>query len=135
MVEMAKKAALFAAGAAVQKYLEALEDQQEILAGLADLVIETFAMESALLRALRAVERDGAEQAALKVAMVRAYVSDAIPRFDATARTVLAAVEEGDTLRTLLAGLRRFLRHTPRNTVALRRTIAQRLVHQGRYTS
>ncbi len=135
MVEMAKKAALFAAGAAVQKYLEALEDQQEILAGLADLVIETFAMESALLRALRAVERDGAEQAALKVAMVRAYVSDAIPRFDATARTVLAAVEEGDTLRTQLAGLRRFLRHTPRNTVALRRTIAQRLVHQGRYTS
>lgn len=135
VVAMAKKAALFAAGVAVQKYLEAIEEQQEVLAGLADLVSETFAMESALLRAQRAVERDGADHAALKVAMVQVYVTDAIPRLDATARTVLAAVEEGDTLRTQLAGLRRFLRHTPKNTVALRRRIAERLIQHGRYTS
>ncbi len=135
VVAMAKKAALFAAGVAVQKYLEAIEDQQEVLAGLADLVSETFAMESALLRAQRAVERDGTDQAALKVAMVQVYVTDAIPRLEATARTVLAAVEEGDTLRTQLAGLRRFLRHTPKNTVALRRRIAEKLIQQGRYTS
>ncbi len=132
-VAMAKKAVLFTAGVAVQKYLDAIEDQQEVLAGIADLVIDAFAMESLLLRARRAVEREGAEPAALKIAMAQVYVTDALPRIDATARTVLAAVEEGDTLRTQLAGLRRFLRYTPKNTVALRRMIADRLLQHGRY--
>jgi len=135
LVSMAKKVVLFTAGAAVQKFLDALEEQQEILAGIADLVIETFAMESALLRALRAVEHDGREQAAMKTAMVESYVNDAVPRIDAVARTVLAAVAEGDGLRTQLAGLRRFLRYTPKNTIALRRMIAERLIQQGRYTN
>jgi len=71
----------------------------------------------------------------VKTAMVQSYVHDAVPRIDATARTVLGAVEEGDGLRTQLAGLRRFLRYTPRNTIALRRMIAERLIQQGRYTS
>ncbi len=133
-VAMAKKAILLTAGVAVQKYLEAIEEQQEVLAGIADLVIETFAMESGLLRARRALEREGAEAAALKIAMIRTYINDALPRLEATAKSVLAAVEEGDTLRTQLAGLRRFLRHTPINTVALRRSIADRLVAQQRYT-
>ncbi len=133
LVAMTKKVVLFTAGVAVQKYLDAIEDEQEVLAGVADLVIETFAIESAVLRALQATARDGAEQAAMKVAMAQAYVSDAIPRLDATARMVLAAVEHGDTLRTQLAGLRRFLRHTPSNTVALHRTIADRLIQHQRY--
>jgi alkylation response protein AidB-like acyl-CoA dehydrogenase len=132
-VVMAKKAVLFTAGVAVQKYLDAIEDQQEVLAGIADLVIDAFAMESLLLRARRAVEREGAESAALKIAMAQVYITEALPRIDATARTVLAAVEEGDTLRTQLAGLRRFLRYTPKNTVARRRMIADRLLEQGRY--
>lgn len=133
LVSMVKKATLLTAGVAVQKYLEAIEEQQEVLAGIADLVIETFAMESGLLRAQRAVERDGADAAAMKIAMVRTYINDALPRLDATAKSVLAATEEGDTLRTQLAGLRRLLRHTPINTVALRRMIAGRLVEQRRY--
>jgi len=135
LVAMVKKAALFAAGVAVQKYLEAIEEQQEVLAAIADLVIETFAMESGLLRALKAVGRDGSDAAAAKVAMVRAYINDALPRVDAYAKTVLASVDEGDTLRTELAGLRRFLRYTPINTVALRREIAGRLIAQGRYAA
>ncbi|HLE78276.1 MAG TPA: acyl-CoA dehydrogenase family protein [bacterium] len=135
LVTGAKKAALLVAGVAVQKYMDTIENEQEVLAGLADLVIEIFAMESALLRALKAVKRDGAAAAALKIAMVRSYVHDAIARVDATAKMVLAAAEEGDTLRTELAGLRRFLRYTPVNTVALRRQIADRLVEQGRYTN
>jgi len=134
LVAMVKKAALFAAGVAVQKYLETIEEEQEVLAAIADLVIETFAMESGMLRALKAVERDGSEAAA-KVAMVRVYINDALPRVDAYAKTVLAAVDEGDTLRTELAGLRRFLRYTPINTVALRREIADRLTAQGRYAA
>lgn len=135
LVNMVKKAALFTAGVAVQKYLDQIEHEQEVLAGIADLVIEAFAMESGLLRALRALQRDGAERAAIKIAMIRTYINDAIPRIDATARTVLAAVEEGDTLRTELAGLRRFLRYTPINTVAIRRKIADHLIAQGRYAN
>jgi alkylation response protein AidB-like acyl-CoA dehydrogenase len=134
-VAMVKKATLLVAGVAVQKYMETIENEQEVLAGLADLVIETYAMESALLRARRALERDGADAAALKVAMVRCYVNDALARVDATAKTVLAAAGEGDVLRTQLAGLRRFLRYTPVNTIALKRQIADRLVAQGHYTS
>jgi alkylation response protein AidB-like acyl-CoA dehydrogenase len=133
IVRMVKKAALFAAGVAVQKYLETIEDQQEVLAAIADLVIETFAMESGLLRAERAVARQGEAAAALKVAMIRTYVNDAVARVDATAKTVLGAVEEGDTLRTELAGLRRLLRYTPVNTVALRRQIADAQIASGRY--
>jgi alkylation response protein AidB-like acyl-CoA dehydrogenase len=132
-VTLAKKAVLFAAGVAVQKYLDSIDEQQEVLAGIADLVIETFAMESLLLRARRAVDREGASPAALKVAMVQVYISDALPRIEAAARSVLAAVDEGDTLRTQLAGLRRFLRYTPKNTVALRRMIAGHLLQHGRY--
>jgi alkylation response protein AidB-like acyl-CoA dehydrogenase len=133
IVRMVKKAALFASGVAVQKRLEAIEEEQEILAALADLVIETFAMESGLLRAQRAVQRQGEAEAALKIAMVRTYINDAAARVDATARSVLAAVEEGDTLRTEIAGLRRLLRYTPVNTVALRRQIAEALIASGRY--
>ncbi len=133
LVSMAKKAILLTAGVAVQKYLDAIEEQQEILAGIADLVIETFAMESGLLRAQRAVDREGPEAAEMKIAMTRTYINDALPRLEATAKSVLAAVEEGDTLRTQLAGVRRFLRYTPINTVALRRAIAERLVAQQRY--
>lgn len=132
LVRMVKKAALFAAGVAVQKYLETIEDQQEVLAAIADLVIETFAMESGLLRAQHALQRQG-DEAALKVAMIRTYIHDAVARVDATAKTVLGAVEEGDTLRTELAGLRRLLRHTPPNTVALRRQIADAQIAAGRY--
>ncbi len=128
----AKKAVLFAAGAAVQKHLEALEEQQEILAGIADMIIETFAMESALLRALRAVQRDGA-RADLARDLARVCVNDGLLRVEATGKTVLAAVSDGDTLRTQLAGLRRLLRYTPADTVALRRQIARRLVAAGGY--
>ncbi|MBI2246696.1 MAG: acyl-CoA dehydrogenase family protein [Armatimonadetes bacterium] len=135
LVNMVKKAALFTAGVAVQKYLDQIEHEQEVLAGIADLVIEAFAMESGLLRALRALQRDGAERAAIKIAIIRTYINDAIPRIDATARTVLAAVEQGDTLRAELAGLRRFLRYTPINTVAIRRKIADQLIAHGRYAN
>jgi alkylation response protein AidB-like acyl-CoA dehydrogenase len=128
----AKKATLFVAGAAVQKHLEAIEDQQEVLAGIADMVIETFAMESALLRALRAAQRDG-RRGELSRALTRTYVNDALLRLETTGRVVLAAVAEGDTLRTQLAGLRRLLRYTPVDTVTLRRQIARQLVAEGGY--
>jgi alkylation response protein AidB-like acyl-CoA dehydrogenase len=128
-VALAKKAALFAAGVALQKHAAGIEEEQEILAWLADMVAEIFAMESAVLRAAQA----STGEETLHALLARAYVQEALPRLDGLARQVLAASAEGEDLRTALAGLRRLLRYTPLNTVALQRTIADRAVEAGRY--
>lgn len=128
-VAMAKKAVLFAAGVALQKHAAGLEEQQEILAWLADMVTEIFAMESAVLRAAQS----SATEEALPALLARAYVHEALPRLEGAARQTLAASADGETLRTVLAGLRRLLRYTPLNMVALHRTIAGRAADAGRY--
>jgi len=130
-VEGAKKAALFAAGAALQRHLTAIDEQQEILAWLADMVTEIFAMESAVLRA--AALSGAAGEEVLQVRLARAYLHEALPRVDGLARQVLAASAEGEHLRTMLAGLRRFLRYTPLNAVTEWRAIADRVSDAGRY--
>jgi alkylation response protein AidB-like acyl-CoA dehydrogenase len=127
-----KKTALFAAGAAVQKYLDQLEHQQEILAWIADLVIEVFAAESSILRAKKAHER-GDARADLHALMARAHIQCAIPRVETAARNALSATDEGDALRTELAGLRRLLRFTPANVVHLHRAVAERVVQARGY--
>lgn len=132
LVEGVKKAALFAAGVAVQKHLDQLEHQQEILGWIADLVTETFAAESALLRARKAHDQGNAK-AGLFATMTRAHIHAALPRVEATARHVLAATDEGDTLRTELSGLRRLLRYTPANLVALQREVADAVIRAGGY--
>jgi len=128
-VAMAKKATLFAAGVALQKHAAGIEEQQEILAWLADMVAEIFAMESAVLRAAQSTT--GEET--LPGLLARAYIQEALPRLEGLARQVLAASADGENLRTVLAGLRRLLRYTPLNTVTLQRTIADRAVEAGRY--
>jgi alkylation response protein AidB-like acyl-CoA dehydrogenase len=112
-----KKVALMVLGTAMQTYGEKLTDQQELLTLAADIIIDVYAAESALLRA--AATQPGLHRAAAQV-----YVSDAAGRVELGARAALAAMSEGDTLRTLLAALRRLLKSTPANTVALRRQIA-----------
>lgn len=134
LIDAARRTALFAAGAAAQKYMADLENQQEILGGIADLVIEVFAAESAVLRATKTAARGGSS-AGLQAAMVRFYMDQALPRIEATARRILAATEEGDTLRTMLAGLRRFLKIPPTNAVALGRQIASATIAAGRYVA
>lgn len=116
-----------------QKYLADLENQQEILGGIADLAIEVFAAESVVLRAARTAPRGG-PSADLQAAMVRFHLDDALPRIEATARRVLAATEEGDTLRTMLAGLRRFLKVPAVNAVVLSRQIAAAVIAADGYT-
>jgi len=128
-VAAAKKAALFAAGVALQKHVAGIEEQQEILAWLADMVSEIFAVESAVLRAVQA--SPGEE--ALPALLARAYVQEALPRLEGAARQALAASADGENLRTVLAGLRRLLRYTPVNTVALHRAIADRTANAERY--
>ena len=126
----AKKIALLLMGVAYQKYLMALEKQQEVLAGITDVVMEAFAMESVTLRARRLAESGKGAQAA---EMCRVFTRDAMARIEITARTVLAACSEGDALRANMAVLRRFTKYEPVNAIALRRAIAARLIEAERY--
>lgn len=133
MLEMAKKITLLAAGAAVQKYMMKLADEQEILGWISDMVIEIFAMESALLRAMKTMDRFGDERAELQKAMVKVYVNDAFDRIESLAKQVFSAISEGDTLRTQLSALKKLTRFNPVNTVSLRRQIANHVIKVGRY--
>jgi alkylation response protein AidB-like acyl-CoA dehydrogenase len=134
LVAQAKKLGLFAAGSATQKYMQAIQDQQEIMGAIADMVIETYAMESAVLRAQKLVERNGESASSLPLAMTRAYLAQAMETIEMAARKVIAAVAEGDMLRTQMAILRRLSKYEPFNTVALRQEIAQKVIERGRYT-
>jgi alkylation response protein AidB-like acyl-CoA dehydrogenase len=133
MVEMSKKIGLLVAGAAVQKYMMKLAEEQEILGSISDIVIEVFAMESALLRAMKTMEKSGDEKSQIQKAMVKVYVNDAFDRVESFAKQALAAIAEGDTLRTQLSALKKLTRFTPVNTVALRREIADNVIKMGRY--
>ena len=134
LVAQAKKLGLFAAGAATQKYMQAIQDQQEIMGAIADMVIETYAMESAVLRAQKIAEKQGESAAALPLAMTRVYLTQAMEKVESAARKVIAAVAEGDMLRTQLAILRRLAKYEPFNTIELRQQIAQRVIEEGKYT-
>ena len=125
-----KKTTLLVAGTAMQTLGDALQHEQEVLSLVADLAIDTFAAESALLRA-RAAE--AAANAGLHQAAAGVAVDDAGGRIERAARTALAAIAEGDALRTQLAGLRRLLKPTPVNTVRLRRQLADAAVSRGAY--
>jgi alkylation response protein AidB-like acyl-CoA dehydrogenase len=127
-----KKVALMIIGTAMQTYGDKLTDQQEVLGYAADILIDTYAGDSCVLRAQESGVADPRRHD-LHVAAARVFVHDAGLRVDACARSALAAMAEGDTLRTLLAALRRILKVTPVNTVALRRTLADAAVSEGEY--
>jgi alkylation response protein AidB-like acyl-CoA dehydrogenase len=127
-----KKIALFAAGVASQRYMAALQDQQEIMADLADIISQVFALESALLRA-RKLASSGKSTAGVAAAMTSLLADESIALAEQSARRVLAASAEGDELRTQLAILRRLARFTPQNTVELSRSIARHCIQAERY--
>jgi alkylation response protein AidB-like acyl-CoA dehydrogenase len=124
-----KKVALMSLGLAMQRYGEEVADQQEVLLAIADIVIAVACAESALLRASAA----SGPMAPFHVDAACIYVNDAASRVEASARHVLAAMAEGDTLRTHLAALRRLLKVTPIDTVSRRRRIAEETVRRGNY--
>ena len=133
-----KKIALFTAGVAYQKYLAALAEQQEVVAGVSNIIMEAFAAETAQLRTskLRARKTNaGSSQARSEQAeqITAVLLYDSMNRAEAEAKTVLAACAEGDTLRTHLAVLRRFARQEPLDTIALRRRIARRILEAEKY--
>jgi len=133
LVATAKKIGLFAAGIATQKYMMAIQDQQEIMGAIANMAIDTYAIESAVLRAQKLAARNGEARSALAIAMTRVYMSGALERIESAAKMVVAACSDGDMLRSQLAILRRLCKYEPFNTVALRQTIAQRVIDTGKY--
>jgi butyryl-CoA dehydrogenase len=133
LVAQAKKLGLFVSGAATQKYMQAIQDQQEVMGAIADMTIEIYAMESAVLRAQKMVEQKGEAPAALPIAMTRVYLTQALEKVEAAAKKVIADVAEGDMLRTQLAIVRRLSKHDPFNTIALRQQIAQKTIEAGKY--
>ena len=128
-----KKVVLMVLGTAMQTYGDKLADQQEVLSYIADIISETYASESAVLRAqaVRGVRLQADQE--LQEAAARVYVNDAAQRLEAAARSALAGMSEGDTLRTLLAALRRVLKVSPVNTIALRRVLADAAMQKGGY--
>jgi alkylation response protein AidB-like acyl-CoA dehydrogenase len=133
LVTQAKKLALFASGSASQKYMQAIQDQQEIMGAIADMVIETYAMESAVLRTQKIIEQQGESAAAQPIAMTRVYLSQAFEKVESAARKIIAAVADGDMLRTQLAILRRLSKHEPFNTIELRQRVAHKAIERGKY--
>jgi alkylation response protein AidB-like acyl-CoA dehydrogenase len=127
-----KKTALMVFGLAMQTFGTKLTDEQEVLMHLADISIDVFSAESAVLRA-QAAGAAAAPRAALHADAARVFVNDAAMRIDASARQALAATVDGDTLRTMLAALRRLLKVAPINTVAARRRLADATVERGGY--
>jgi alkylation response protein AidB-like acyl-CoA dehydrogenase len=133
LAKNAKKVGLMTLGTAAQKYMMGLADQQEILIGIADIIMDAYAMESAILRARKLVANQNEDAAARYLDMTRVFCNDAIQRVDAKAKNTLAAMSEGDELRTLLAALRRFTKSTPINTVAARQRIADVMIQANKY--
>jgi len=131
-VKAMKKAALIVLGTAMQIYAEKLADEQEIMSATADILIDVYAAESAVLRAVAAVGA-ASSGAPLHAAAAAAFVNDASGRVEISARNALAGMTDGDTLRTLLAALRRVMKGMPVNTIALRRRLAEAVVQKKGY--
>ncbi|MGH9832623.1 MAG: acyl-CoA dehydrogenase family protein [Blastocatellia bacterium] len=133
LVANSKKVALAVLGTAAQKFMMGLEKQQMILTWAADIIIESYLMDSALGRTLKKIARDGAEKHEAAIDATRLYINDAMGRIESAAKNALAATVEGDELRTLLAALRRFTKYTPLNTSAIRERLADKAVAAGGY--
>jgi alkylation response protein AidB-like acyl-CoA dehydrogenase len=130
-----RKMVLLASGAASQRFMTALQDQQEVMADLADGIMAVYALESALLRARKLGLRPGTglKAAGVMAAMTAAFSEEALATVEQAARRVLAASAEGDALAVQLGVLRRFARVAPVDGVALNRTIARHFLDMGRY--
>ena len=133
VVANAKKIFLQAAGGAVQKFREKLAEEQELIGALANIVMETYAMESCLLRAQKAAAAKGESVASVMIDAARVFIADAAERLDHEARRALAAVHEGDMLTTQVAVLKRFGKRSAVDTIGLRRKVAAAVQAQDRY--
>ncbi len=133
VVANAKKMFLQAAGGAVQKFREKLAEEQELIAALANIVMEIYAMESCLLRAQKAAATKGESATQTMIDAARVFIAEAAERVEHEAKRAITAVHEGDMLTTQMAVLKRFGKRAPVDTIALRRQVAAAVQSQDRY--
>lgn len=128
-----KKAILMTAGAAVQKLMMKLESEQEILMNIADMSIETFNAESALLRVMKLAERKGENNIQFEIDAMRVYLTDAADKINKYGKDAVNAFAQGDEQRMMLLGIKRFTKTEPFNTKDARRRIADKLIGDRKY--
>ncbi|UIO41689.1 acyl-CoA dehydrogenase family protein [Brevibacillus brevis] len=133
LINITRKIILMVAGSALMKYQQEMSKEQELLAFAADMLIELYAMDSIVKRTEKAMAAKGIEAEQQKLEMTAVYVHEAFDRIEGWAKEALAAMEEGDELRLRLSILKKLTRRTPINTVALKRSIADRVIEAGAY--
>ncbi len=132
-IENFKKTLLMVAGSAVQKLMQTLSKEQEVLMAIADMAIWTYAAESTLLRVQKRINKEGAETCADEIAIAKTYFVDAADLINKSAKDALNAFAEGDELRMMLMGLKRFTKTEPFNTKEARQQIALKLIDANKY--
>ena len=132
-IQNAKKAILMIAGSAVQKFMQKLADEQEIIMNVTDMLIQVYSAESTILRTLKLAETKNEEEVLPYVEMTQVYVSDSIERVNIYGKHAITAFAEADELKMLLLGLKRYTKLEPVNTTKLRRNIADRLIEANKY--
>jgi hypothetical protein len=128
-----KKAILMTAGAAVQKLMQNLQNEQEILMNIADMMIETFVAESLLLRVIKMTDKNGEPSSQNQIDMMRCNLNDAIDKVSKFGKEAINAFAAGDEQRMMLLGLKRFTKSEPFNSKDARRRIADKLIAEGKY--
>ena len=128
-----KKAILMAAGAAVQKLMMKIENEQEVLMNLADMAIETFNAESVLLRVMKMTDQQGDSATQLYQDIMRTYLYDAADKVNKSGKDAINSFADGDEQRMILMGLKRFTKAEPFNTKDARRRIADKMITKGKY--
>jgi alkylation response protein AidB-like acyl-CoA dehydrogenase len=132
-VRQSKKAILMAAGAAAQKYMMELEKQQEVLMNLADMAIDVFAAESAILRTEKLISMKSEAECELQIAMTKCFVNDAMERTYVAGKHAITAFAEDDTLVMMHMGIKRFTKYPLTNTIALRKKVAEKIIAENVY--
>jgi alkylation response protein AidB-like acyl-CoA dehydrogenase len=128
-----KKAVLLVAGGAVQKLMATLSKEQEVLMNVADMIIETYVAESVLLRVEKMTGMKGEASCKEQLAMMRVYVNDACDKIWLSGKEALNSYAEGDELRMMLMGLKRYTKQDAFNPKAARQTIAEKLISENKY--
>ncbi|MCB0715004.1 MAG: acyl-CoA dehydrogenase family protein [Chitinophagaceae bacterium] len=128
-----KKSILMTAGAAVQKLMMKIDNEQEVLMHIADMAIETFNAESVFLRVMKMIEAKGEAASSLHIDMMRTYLYDAADRINKSGKDAINAFAEGDEQRMILMGLKRFTKAAPFNSKDARRRIADKMIETKKY--
>ena len=128
-----KKCILMVAGAAVQKLMNNLTSEQEIIMNIADMVIETFVAESFLLRVMKAADKNSEDNTRVQIAMMQCYLNDAIDKVAKCGKEAINAFAGGDEQKMMLLGLKRFTKTEPFNSKDARRLIADKLIEENKY--